>query len=62
MPQTFLSDIDIADRYGIARPTVWRWHRERGDFPRVVKLTPGCARWRLSDIESWEKSQANVAA
>lgn len=55
MNETFLSDQDLAKRWGIARPTVWRWHRERPDFPRVVKLTPGCARWRLSDIERWEE-------
>lgn len=62
MPQTYLSDVDIAKRYGIARPTVWRWHREQRDFPRVVKLTPGCARWKLSDIESWERNQAMAMA
>lgn len=62
MPETYLSDIDIAKRYSIARPTVWRWHRERPSFPRVVRLTPGCARWRLSDLEAWEIAQAETEA
>lgn len=61
MPQTYLTDTDIADRYNIARPTVWRWHRERPDFPRAIRLTAGCTRWKLSEIEIWETAQAKVA-
>ncbi|RMX61788.1 helix-turn-helix transcriptional regulator [Roseibium alexandrii] len=57
---TYLSDQDLAVRWGIARPTVWRWHRENLSFPRCVKLTPGCSRWKLSDIEQWEASRATT--
>ena len=60
MNDTFLKDIDVAVRFGIQRPTVWRWHRERPDFPRVIKLTPGCSRWKLSEIEAWEKSREAI--
>ena len=60
MPETYLSDTDIAERYGIARPTVWRWHRERPDFPRAIRLTPGCTRWKLSQIVAWEQAQAEA--
>ncbi|RBO54177.1 AlpA family transcriptional regulator [Rhodovulum sp. BSW8] len=62
MQETFLSDKDLAARWGVHRPTVWRWAKEQPGFPRVVKLTPGCARWRLSEIEAWEKTRAGVAA
>jgi predicted DNA-binding transcriptional regulator AlpA len=62
MPETYLSDTEIAKRYGIARPTVWRWHRERAEFPRAIRLTPGCTRWKMSDIVAWETAQAEVAA
>lgn len=62
MPDKYLSDTDIAKRYGIARPTVWRWHRERPEFPRAIRLTPGCTRWKLSDIEAWETACAEVTA
>lgn len=24
-----------------------------GRFPRPVKLSPGCVRWQVSDIEAW---------
>lgn len=62
MAETYLSDTDIANRYGIARVTVWRWHRERPEFPRAIRLTPGCTRWKLSEIVSWEQAQAEAAA
>jgi predicted DNA-binding transcriptional regulator AlpA len=60
MPEVFISDQDLAARYCVARPTIWRWHRQQPDFPRVVKLSPGCARWKLSEIEEWEASRAKV--
>jgi prophage regulatory protein len=62
MQETFLSDKDLAARWGVSRPTVWRWAKEQPDFPQVVKLTPGCARWRLSHIEAWESARAGAAA
>ena len=62
MPDTYLSDKDLSDRYRITRNTVWRWHRERPDFPRAVKLSPNCTRWKLSEISAWEASKTEVAA
>lgn len=62
MPETFLRDTDLAERYGVARNTVWRWQRERSDMPRPVRLSPGCTRWRLSEIETWEAAKAADAA
>jgi len=56
----YLSDKQVAQRYGVSRISIWRWHRE-GDFPQPVSLSPGCTRWKLSDIEAWEKSR-EVAA
>lgn len=62
MAETFLRDTDLAARYGVARNTVWRWQRERSDMPRPVRLSPGCTRWRLSEIEAWESAKAEAAA
>ena len=58
MNPAYLSDQDLARRWGVARPTIWRWHREQAEFPRCVKLAPGCSRWKLSEIEEWEAHQA----
>ena len=52
----YLSDTQVATRYSIGRATVWRWVSER-KFPNPVKLSPGCTRWRSSDIDAWEKER-----
>ena len=60
MPETYLSDTDLAGRYNVSRNTVWRWHRENPEFPRALRLTPGCTRWKLSEIETWEAGRGEA--
>lgn len=57
----YLTDTAIAARYAVSRATPWRWSKE-GNFPPPVKLSPGCTRWRLSDVEAWEASHARHVA
>lgn len=57
---TFLTDRQVAERYGVSRPTIWRWRNE-GRFPLPVKLGPAVTRWRLADLERWEQTQGEVA-
>lgn len=54
----FLSDQQLADRFAVSRVTVWRWARNDAAFPQPLKLSPGCSRWRLTDIERWEDQRA----
>lgn len=54
----FVSDRQLAERYSVSRPTVWRWLKTDPKFPRPIKLSPGCTRWRATDIEEWEASRA----
>jgi len=57
MDNLFLSDKQAALRFGVGRCTIWRWYSQ-GNFPFPVKLSPGCTRWRLSDLEKWETEKA----
>jgi predicted DNA-binding transcriptional regulator AlpA len=57
----WLTDAQLADRFGVTVPTVWRWHAKDPTFPRAVKLSTGTTRWKLSEIEAWEKSRAVAA-
>lgn len=50
--ERFLTDKQVADRYGVQRSSIWRWTQT--GFPCPVKLSPGCSRWRLSDLLGWE--------
>lgn len=53
----FLSDRQVAERYGVARGTPWRWTKSDPTFPSPVELSPGCTRWNLRDLEAWEESK-----
>jgi prophage regulatory protein len=54
----YLTDNQLAARFGVARGTVWRWNKLNPDFPRVIKLSDGCARWSLHEVEAFEKARA----
>lgn len=58
MPHTYLSDQQVAARYGVHRSTPWRWVKADSSFPEPVTLTPGCTRWKLADLEAWEAAKA----
>lgn len=57
----FLTDREVARRFGVSRQTIWRWARE-GQFPAPVKLTAGCTRWKLEAVEAWAASATETAA
>ncbi len=54
MQTVYLTDVQVAARYGVHRATPWRWVKTDLSFPKPVKLSAQCSRWRLSDIEAWE--------
>jgi prophage regulatory protein len=55
-PNQYVADVALAARYSVSRNTIWRW-TEKGELPQPLKLSPGCTRWRLSDVEAWEASR-----
>lgn len=54
--ELFLSDTQVASRYGVRRSTVWSWSKA-GRIPQPMKLSPGCSRWRLSGLEAFERAR-----
>lgn len=54
--QTFLNVKQVANRLAVSVPTVWRWSKA-GQMPHAIKLSPGCTRWRVADLEKWESEQ-----
>lgn len=54
----FLSDYQVGARYGTNRSTIWRWLKTDPSFPRPVSLSSGCSRWRIADLETWERQKA----
>lgn len=59
MQEDFLSDIQMDKRYGVHRSTIWRWVSVDLHFPKPVTISPGCTRWKASEIEAWETAKAS---
>lgn len=62
MSDTYLTNRQIGERFNVHHLTPRRWVREDPTFPRPVKLSPGCTRWKLSEIEAWEAAKARASA
>lgn len=58
MAETYVTDTQLAARYGVHRTTPWRWVKTDPSFPQPVKLSPQCSRWKLSEVEAWEQTRA----
>lgn len=56
----FLRDTQLAERFNVQRQTIWRWVAQ-GDFPKPVKLSPRCTRWRLSSVLEFERRRGGAA-
>ena len=56
----YLTDLDLAERWGCSRDTIWRWNRLHS-IPPPTRLGPNCTRWRLDRIEEWEDEREEQA-
>nr|WP_298377693.1 AlpA family phage regulatory protein [uncultured Halomonas sp.] len=55
--RAFLTVRQVAHRYGVGVATIWRWSRNRDDFPQPRKLGDNCTRWAMSDLKVWEEKE-----
>ncbi|MEQ8400705.1 MAG: AlpA family phage regulatory protein [Roseitalea porphyridii] len=58
--EIYLSDKQLAERYSTDRATIWAWVRTN-DFPAPVKLAQQTTRWKLREVEQWEKERKRLA-
>jgi prophage regulatory protein len=56
-PALYISATQIAARSGLHHMTVWKRLKADPTFPKPYKFSSRCTRWRLSDIESWERDK-----
>jgi len=42
---------------GISLATLWRWAKERPDFPKPRKHGPRCTVWDLTELDAWLDAQ-----
>lgn len=63
MAKKFLTDREVAERYGVSSRTVHRMV-ETGRLPAALPISDGVRRWDIADLEAYEarlKSQAAEA-
>ncbi len=60
MPETYLTDRQIGERYNVHHLTPRRWLKTDPTFPKPIHLSPGSTRWKLSDLEDWEANKASA--
>ncbi|MGX5659385.1 helix-turn-helix transcriptional regulator [Castellaniella ginsengisoli] len=47
-----IADREVAHLIGASRSWPWKLARD-GRFPKPIKLSARCTRWRLSDVRAW---------
>ena len=50
-----------AELLGIAESTLWRWSKERPDFPKPRRLSPRCTVFDVAELLAWRDAQMEVA-
>jgi len=50
-----------AEYLGIGNATLWRWIKERPDFPRPIRLSARCTVIPGDKLIAWRDAQAKVA-
>jgi len=46
-----------AEFLGIGRATLWRWSKERADFPKPRHLSSRCTIFDMAELEAWRNAQ-----
>lgn len=50
-----------AELLGIGVATLWRWSRERADFPKPCRLSNRCTVFDRAELVSWRDAQRKAA-
>lgn len=62
MADVYATDLQVSARLGVHRTTPWVWAKDQdNDFPKPIRLSARCTRWKLTDIEAWEARKAALA-
>lgn len=51
---------DAAEFLGISPATLWRWAKERSDFPKARKLSPRCTVFDMAELTNWRDTAPSV--
>ncbi len=55
----YISVRDVAERYGVAVPTVWLWTKQK-DLPSPYKIGKNTTRWSLAELEEIDSKREKL--
>lgn len=61
-PATSVRPKDAAEMLGCSRVTVWRWAKERADFPKPRRLSSRCVVFDRAELLAWRDAQTGRKA
>ena len=61
-PDAYLGPAELAARWGLEVKTIHNWVSSGRDLPRSMLLTRSTRRWRLADVEAWERDRTHETA
>lgn len=61
MTEPMLTLEQVAERYGVTKVTIGRWHRA-GEFPRPVRIGRRLIRWHAAMLDSFDAALQVKAA
>ncbi|WP_299146744.1 AlpA family transcriptional regulator [uncultured Comamonas sp.] len=50
-----------AELLGVGVSTLWRWAKERSDFPKPRRLSPRCTVFDAGELVAWRDAQKGGA-
>ncbi|MBB4348733.1 helix-turn-helix transcriptional regulator [Aliirhizobium cellulosilyticum] len=53
----YLSDKEVAQRYGVKKQTIWRWAKKSETFPKPIKFQGTTTRWCLAALMEYERRE-----
>ncbi|WP_394270644.1 helix-turn-helix transcriptional regulator [Qipengyuania sp.] len=52
----------VAEKLTISKASVWRYAARDPEFPKPIKLSPGCSRWRADEVDAWLETRERASA
>ncbi|MET4799072.1 hypothetical protein [Bradyrhizobium sp. LB11.1] len=56
--ERFITDLQLAERWHVHPSTIWRNAKKSPQHPQPIKLATRVTRFRLSDVERFERKDA----
>lgn len=58
---SYLTLDEIKDLTKVSTSTIYRW-MDDGTFPKPIKMSRNCVRWRGEDVRAWQSGLVQAAA